>query len=301
MRLILSLMGALAVAVVVFLAFPKTSPLDQAETLFARGEYVSAFKIYLAEADEGDPLAQFAVGRILEQGLGPELYDPALAFEYIERSAKSGYGYAMLWLSEYYNSSNLEVRDDEASLLWLGEAVDQNIPGAWLKLLGDERLYMNMALVQSWAEQGKPFALNVMYYSSGPLGVDVACSWREQIKTFDTAVSLLSTGQALAQNTCGDGDVGAGLARMEQAGEMGFVPAMMALAEYHSDKSLDETLYWTMVAARMGEQAPADVHEMIQVRSVGIPDARLQLLKDRVKQFKVKGQPPRLRAAEDMR
>lgn len=300
-RLLLVVLGLLGLAVVGYSFIPKATPLDRAEEMFARGEYVSAFKIYKVEADKGDPLAQFAMGRILEQGLGPELYDPALAFEYMTRSAVGGYGYAMMWLSNFYNSDNLSIRDEEASLLWLGSAVDSNVPGAWGKLMGAEILYTNMEIVTSWAEQDMPFALNVMFYFSSPLGADVACSWVGKIEAKQTAVSLHTMATTLKRDTCGNGDDTQSLTLLTRSAEMGFVPAILDMADHYSNISLDDTLYWTFVAARMGEEAPKDIKEMIQIRSVGVAPNALKDLRAKAKSFKAQGQPRRLQVAQNMR
>lgn len=305
-RLYLGLAGLVGAAVLFFTLIPKTAPLDRAEDKFLRGEYVTAFKIYMDEAHKGDHLAQFAVGRILEQGLGPELYNPALAFEYIERSAKGGYGYAMMWLSDFYNADDLYVRDEEAALTWLGRASDANVPGAWAAFIASPYLEDMRDKLTDMAGEQVPFAVNWLYGELVKIsdemgqGREIVCPYVLGPGGAYDAVRYYHQGIEYAQGNCGKGETES-VAAFVRAAHLGYVPSMMALADYYSDKNLDETLYWSMLAARMGEQAPADISEMVQVRSVGIPSVRMKAIQKRVKAFQAEGQPRRLRAAQDMR
>lgn len=287
---------AVSIAIGLFGLLQRTHPLEKAEIAFARGEYVTAYRDYYTAAGEGDPVAQFAVGRILEQGLGPELYNPALAFEYIERSAKAGYGYAMVWLSDYYNSDDLYIRDEEAALLWLGRAADANVPSAWQRFLTSP---VGDFLPLGHSDAPTAFDNRHVHLQLNTPNEDI-CPWLEKLRVSDSAVSAYQQGRILQTGLCDDRAFDA-LERFERAAHMGFVPAMMALADYYADKSLDETLYWSMVAARMGEQAPQDISHMIQVRSVGIPQVRMDALKARVKSFQFYDLPRKLKAAQDMR
>ncbi len=114
-----------------------TEDFDRAEKMFERGEYVSAFQIYLDLANAGDRRAQFAVGKIYEIGLGRNIYNPDLAISYLRSSAQAGYGHAQMELADaYFKGDRWFNQDLIRAEAWWGRASENNLFAGWYRLLG---------------------------------------------------------------------------------------------------------------------------------------------------------------------
>ncbi len=70
---------------------------------YDRSNYATALKIWLPQAQEGDPAAQAYVGEIYEKGLGIQA-DYALAMRWYRKAAAQGYSRAMINLGYLYES-----------------------------------------------------------------------------------------------------------------------------------------------------------------------------------------------------
>ena len=64
-------------------------PQPDAESAYARGDYATAFKVWLPLAEQGSPRAQLAVARMYERGEWVAK-DPAMASEWYRRAAEQG-------------------------------------------------------------------------------------------------------------------------------------------------------------------------------------------------------------------
>ncbi len=119
-----------------------------------------------AKAKDGDPSAQFELGRLHAGGGNPVEYDLDKAFSLINKSAEQGFLMAKSWLCVYYANPN-KYKDRELSLSWCkiaareGDNAAQNMIGS-LYLFGDNDLGITM-------NESKAFAL----YSASALGGNI--------------------------------------------------------------------------------------------------------------------------------
>lgn len=125
---------------------------DRAESMYLRGEYVDAFKIYQNLANKGDARAMLAVSRIYEQGLGQNIYDLNKAFAWTERAAFGGNAHAQYRYGQWlYEGDLVQENLTGAEAVW-GRAAVSNLDSAFNKMLALHGLY--------WPQSGKGFWIN---------------------------------------------------------------------------------------------------------------------------------------------
>jgi TPR repeat protein len=90
-------------------------------TSFDRANYATALKIWLPEAEQGDPRAQTYVGEIFEKGLGTVSDYQAAATWYL-RAADQGYSPAQINLGQLYEKGLGVEPDMQAALNWYRRA-----------------------------------------------------------------------------------------------------------------------------------------------------------------------------------
>ena len=107
-------------------------------------------------AEEGDPEAQFELGRRYLQGAGLERND-VMALHWVEAAAAQGYARAQAGLGWMYAVGRGVKRDDAQSFLWYeraakeGFAVAQRMLGKYYeKGIGTEK---NLVLAREWYEK----------------------------------------------------------------------------------------------------------------------------------------------------
>lgn len=87
---------------------------------YDRADLGTALRVWLVEAEEGDPKAQTYVGEIYERGLGREP-DPTKAAQWYQRAADQGYARAMINLGQLYERG-VGVERDGARAIRLYQA-----------------------------------------------------------------------------------------------------------------------------------------------------------------------------------
>ncbi len=90
-------------------------------TAYDRSNYATALKIWLPQAEQGDPVAQTYVGEIYEKGLGV-MADYALAAAWYRKAAEQGYARAMINLGFLYESGLGVEQDLVQAMNWYRKA-----------------------------------------------------------------------------------------------------------------------------------------------------------------------------------
>lgn len=88
---------------------------------YDRANYATALKIWLPQAQEGDPAAQAYVGEIYEKGLGVEA-DYSLALQWYQKAAAQGYSRAQINLGYLYEAGLGVPRDLTMAMNWYRKA-----------------------------------------------------------------------------------------------------------------------------------------------------------------------------------
>ncbi len=117
-RNIRRMLVALLVALV---ALPLAAGTRDAQTAFESGEYDRAYKLWLEEAKEGDPQAQYGVGYLSMKGKGTRR-DPTAAVRWYERAAQQGHGDAMYALGLAMRNGEGVRRDYVGAAGWFRQA-----------------------------------------------------------------------------------------------------------------------------------------------------------------------------------
>ncbi len=264
--------GAAFIAAMIIIFVPGR--FEQAEALFERGEYVSAFQDYLELAEKGDPRAQYALAMIYDRGLGPNIYDPDLAFLWFERAAVAGFAPAQYKMGEYYYDGVMVAEDLAKTGYWWGLAADQDYHQAWSRLINlypmrSDVSYLGKRIwdedlvairLREAGENGHGYALVLLgnFYLNG-FGVrqDIA----EAVSLIQKAADQQNSNGLFAlgyfyQNEIG---VAADPKRAEAlylaAAERGNPAAQFALASLYdaengSLRDAEQALFWTYIATR---------------------------------------------------
>ncbi len=88
---------------------------------YDRANYATALKVWLPEAQDGDPAAQTYVGEIYEKGLGIEA-DYAIAAHWYKKAAEQGYPRAQINLGYLYEGGLGVPRDLTIAMNWYRKA-----------------------------------------------------------------------------------------------------------------------------------------------------------------------------------
>jgi hypothetical protein len=88
---------------------------------YDRANYATALKIWLPQAEQGDPAAQTYVGEIYEKGLGIQP-DFGLAAQWYEKAAAQGYSRAQVNLGHLYEEGRGVPKDTVSALNWYRKA-----------------------------------------------------------------------------------------------------------------------------------------------------------------------------------
>ncbi|RMH35898.1 MAG: hypothetical protein D6690_07660 [Nitrospirae bacterium] len=112
---------------------------------YDRANYQTALKVWLGQAEEGDPKAQTYVGDIYEKGLGRPP-DFAEAAEWYRRAAKQGYGPAKVSLGLLYERGLGVPKDEKKALdLYRSAAGLENLEADFGVSAKVERLYRELS------------------------------------------------------------------------------------------------------------------------------------------------------------
>ena len=312
--------GLLGLAAWLAFSLLRQEPFERAESLYARGEYVSAFAIYDELARSGDGRAQFAVSRFYEQGLGQNISDMSKALSWLHEAAERGYAPAQYRLADFYYEGEVIAEDLERAELWWGRAADQNLFEAWVRLV---RLYpvregaattnkkqwnmkLNIERLRGLADRGEAFALVLLgnFYS---LGAGLDQDLEEAARLLRQAVAMEN---ANGQNSLGrlilatGGEADAALGLLHRAADQGQAMAQLYLGQLYAagrndavEPDPEQALFWTLVALQRVADMVAAPDQLISRRSQDLDAGAVERVRGRARAFKAKNQPLRTRAA----
>lgn len=157
---------AIILALIGFLSAAASAHADfrTGEAAFKAGNYADAYLQLLPVARAGDARAQFMLGELSDNGLGPVALDPHEAVRWYRMAAAQDYGEAQFALARHYALGRGVKQDKDEALKWLTRAADNKFEQAILDLA---RLYADgrgvpqdpvkaTALLQRAAELGNP-------------------------------------------------------------------------------------------------------------------------------------------------
>lgn len=96
-------------------------------TAYDQSNYATALKIWLAQAQEGDKVAQTYVGEIYEKGLSGQA-DYAMAAAWYRKAAEQGYTRAQINLAHLYETGLGVAQDPTTALQWYRQAAGLSAP-----------------------------------------------------------------------------------------------------------------------------------------------------------------------------
>jgi len=97
---------------------------EDAGAAYARGDYVTAMRLWRPLADQGDADAQYNLGLMYFQGTGV-LQDYAAAMSWFRKAADQGQAYAQYNLGVMYDKGTGVPQDYAAAMSWYRKAADQ--------------------------------------------------------------------------------------------------------------------------------------------------------------------------------
>lgn len=145
-------------------AAPAHADFATGEAAFKAGNYADAYLQLLPAARAGDARAQFMLGELSDNGLGPIALDPHEAVRWYRMAAAQDHGEAQFALARHYALGRGVKLDKDEAVKWLTRAADNKFEPAILDLA---QLYADgrgvpkdpvkaTALLQRAAELGNP-------------------------------------------------------------------------------------------------------------------------------------------------
>ena len=118
-----------------------------------RGDYQTAFKLWLPLAEQGEALAQFNLGLMYENGEGVK-QDKVKAVKWYRQAAEQGLAQAQFNLGNMYANGRGVKQDDVESVKWHRQAAEQGYAKAqailgFSYLLG-KGIQVNKSLAKEW-------------------------------------------------------------------------------------------------------------------------------------------------------
>jgi TPR repeat protein len=123
---------------------------DKAVHVYGCADYPKAFSLFKPLAEQGDPLAQFQVGMMIEQGQGAEV-DFAAAYQWYMKAAEQGMADAYFALGQLYSRGQAVAQDPVRAYAWFDLAVRDGhaVAGDWLKMQSEKMLPEQIKAAQS--------------------------------------------------------------------------------------------------------------------------------------------------------
>jgi len=110
-------------------AAPVAADSDAASAAYEAGDYASAMREWMAEADRGSAVAQFNIGLLHDQGYGVEV-DREKAAEWYLLAADGGLPRAQFRIAERYENGDGIDKSWIKAIQWFTLAASQRVEGA---------------------------------------------------------------------------------------------------------------------------------------------------------------------------
>lgn len=131
--IMIAIVRFLVVASILLAAHPVGADLEAAAVAFERGEYATAYKEYLPAAEEGVPVAQFAIGIMYFDGLHVA-QDDRKAFAWLKKAADQGVAAAQHQVGFMYRKGRSVDQSDKEAARWYRKAAEQGFAASQYNL-----------------------------------------------------------------------------------------------------------------------------------------------------------------------
>lgn len=209
-------------------------PMLEGEAAFRAKAYGQAYLSLLPQGHRGVPRAQFLLGRMSDNGLGPIQLDAHEAAKWYRRAAENGLPEAQFALANALATGRGVRQDAKASLEWLKRAAEGGHVGATLSLAAlyddgrgvDPNPELATFWVQRSAEAGSPraqYALGerLMIGQGVAADEDLAWMWLRRAAEHGHPAALYRMGRVGAVVKEGEGDVASQYMWLTLAAERG--------------------------------------------------------------------------------
>jgi len=138
------------------LALPAIADFQAGMDAYRAGDYETAYREWMALAEQGSAVAEFNLGLMFEQGKGRPV-DLAVAAEWYLRAADGGFLRAQFAIAEMYEAGRGVERDVVEAYKWFKLAAEQRYEGARKrrKKLANTMTSTEIALGEMWAREWK--------------------------------------------------------------------------------------------------------------------------------------------------
>ena len=114
---------ALVLAAAIALSSPAHADIDQGFAALQASDFNQAREVFTAEAEAGNPVGEFMLGVMAEQGFGRDA-DPAEAISWYKTAAEKGMASAAYNISRFYEHGNGVDKDIEQARTYLQQAAE---------------------------------------------------------------------------------------------------------------------------------------------------------------------------------
>jgi TPR repeat protein len=149
-----------AIGLVFTLSAHAESDYDKAVHVYGCADYPKAFNLFKPLAEQGDPLAQFQVGMMIEQGQGAEV-NYGSAYQWYKKAAEQGMADAYFALGQLYNRGLAVPQDAVQAHAWFDLAVrgGHAVAGDWLNMQANkmmpEQIEQARRIADGWQQKLK--------------------------------------------------------------------------------------------------------------------------------------------------
>jgi TPR repeat protein len=230
--------AGLAAILILLGVSPLRAGMDEANEAFERGDMKAAFVEFLAEAEQGNAIAQYNVALMYAEGLGTKKL-PDEAVRWYRMAAEQGHADAQFELSE---------------MLYWGDEVPAD--------LAESAHWTRLAAEQGHAEA--QFALGSMYYSGEGVPVDLneSAHWTRMAGEQGLADAQYEMGWMYLLGEGVDVDIAESIRWTELAANQGHVEAQYDMGDIYATgdgvvADREEAMRWYGLAAEQGHQEAA--------------------------------------------
>ena len=137
MRMSLRFLIAVVLSIVC-LAVPAWADYKAGEDAYNRGDFATALREWRPLAEQGDPIAQFRLGSLYENGDGVPR-DFAKARQWYEKAAAKGHAGAQNNLGGLYEFGHGVTRNEVLAYMWYSIAAAHSADDEWQDLAAENR------------------------------------------------------------------------------------------------------------------------------------------------------------------
>lgn len=242
---------------------------------YQHSKFKEAFAICLPLAEKKDPLAQFLVGNMLNDGLGGVGHNPTAAMQWLKKSADGGNASAQLKLAKLYCKGSPNVRIDHAKATkYLHKAAASQVSEAqfllamcYFKGIGVKQ---NLATSQYWFNQAVSSGLNNAQGIASPIVLrDHATEKAPGIEAYEIANQILKEEDDLYLES--------DLVWRQLAAEQGHPQAQYDICLHYlknakSDADLKPAINWLQKAAENEHQGAQTHLAWLQAIGIDMPE-----------------------------